>query len=289
MANEAIHSTRTRTETNTNTQANTAINTETDTMMTHQTLTQLRSLKLSGMADALHEQMEQPSMSALSFEERLGLLVQQEVASRDDRKRTRLLSLAHLKYPQAAIEDVDARAGRGVNRSQITSLALGDWIKTGHAVIITGATGSGKTWLACALGQYACRRGHSVTYLRTPRLAEELRVLHGAGSFGKWLIQLAKTDVLILDDWALAPLDASTRADLLEVIDDRAATRGTIITSQLPVEHWHGWIGDVTIADAMLDRLLERTHRITLKAERSLRSPKTAANNAEAPTPPGGQ
>jgi len=241
-------------------------------MMTQQTLTQLRSLKLSGMADALQAQMAQPSMSALSFEERLGLLVQQETASRDDRRRTRLLSLAHLKYPQAAIEDIDTRAGRGIERSQITSLVLGDWIKTGHTVIITGATGTGKTWLACALGQYACRRGHSVTYLRTPRLAEELRVLHGAGSFGKWLLQLAKTDVLILDDWALATLDGSTRADLLEVIDDRAAHRGTIITSQLPVEHWHGWIGDVTIADAMLDRLLERTHRITLKGEKSLRS-----------------
>jgi DNA replication protein DnaC len=243
-------------------------------MMTQQTLTQLRSLKLSGMADALQEQMAQPNMSALSFEERLGLLVQQEVASRDDRRRTRLLSLAHLKYPQAAIEDVDTRAGRGIERSQITSLALGDWIKTGHTVIITGATGTGKTWLACALGQYACRRGHTVTYLRTPRLAEELRVLHGAGSFGKWLVQLAKTDVLILDDWGLAALDANTRADLLEVIDDRAANRGTIITSQLPVEHWHGWIGDVTIADAMLDRLLERTHRITLKGDKSLRSSK---------------
>lgn len=252
-------------------------------MMTQQTLTQLRSLKLSGMADALQQQMAQPNMSALSFEERLGLLVQQEIASRDERRRTRLLSLAHLKYPQAAIEDIDTRAGRGIERSQITSLALGDWIKSGHTVIITGATGTGKTWLACALGQYACRRGHSVTYLRTPRLAEELRVLHGAGSFGKWLVQLAKTDVLILDDWALASLDASTRADLLEVIDDRAANRGTIITSQLPVEHWHGWIGDVTIADAMLDRLLERTHRITLKWEKSLRSPQARSAQKCAP------
>jgi DNA replication protein DnaC len=161
-----------------------------------------------------------------------------------------------------------------VERAQITSLALGDWIKTGHAVIITGATGSGKTWLACALGQYACRRGHTVSYLRTPRLAEELRVHHGAGTFGKWLIQLAKTDVLILDDWALAPLDAGTRADLLEVIDDRAASRGTIICGQLPVEHWHSWIGDVTIADAILDRLLQRTHRITFKGEESMRSPR---------------
>jgi DNA replication protein DnaC len=154
------------------------------------------------MADALQEQLTQPRLGALSFEERLAMLVQRELASRDDRRRTRLLSLARLKYPQATIEDVDTRAGRGVDRGQITSLALGDWIKTGHTVIINGATGSGKTWLACALGQYACRRGHTVSYLRTPRLAEELRVLHGSGGFGKWLIQLAKTDVLILDDWA---------------------------------------------------------------------------------------
>lgn len=186
-------------------------NTKKAPMLTQQTLTQLRSLKLSGMADALQEQLTQPSMSAMSFEERMGLLVDREVCSRDDRRRTRLLSLARLKYPQATIEDVDTRRGRGVERGQITSLALGDWIKTGHTVIINGATGCGKTWLACALGQYACRRGHTLMYMRTPRLAEELRVL---------------------DDWALAPLDASTRADLLEVIDDRAGSKASIITSQ---------------------------------------------------------
>jgi DNA replication protein DnaC len=252
-------------------------------MLTQQTLTQLRSLKLPGMADALQEQLGLPSMGALSFEQRLALLVQSEASSRDARKRTRLLALAKLKYPQATIEDVDTRGGRGIERAQITSLALGEWIKTGHTVIINGATGSGKTWLACALGQYACRRGHTVSYLRTPRLAEELRVLHGAGGFGKWLVQLAKTDVVILDDWAVAALDASTRADLLEIIDDRAATRGTIITSQLPVEHWHGWIGDATIADAMLDRLLQRTHRITLKGE-SLRRAKRAAGGEQEDT-----
>ena len=252
-------------------------------MLTQQTLTQLRSLKLPGMADALQEQLGLPSMGALSFEQRLALLVQSEASSRDARKRTRLLALAKLKYPQATIEDVDTRGGRGIERAQITSLALGEWIKTGHTVIINGATGSGKTWLACALGQYACRRGHTVSYLRTPRLAEELRVLHGAGGFGKWLVQLAKTDVVILDDWAVAALDASTRADLLEIIDDRAATRGTIITSQLPVEHWHGWIGDATIADAMLDRLLQRTHRITLKGE-SLRRAKRAPSGDQEDT-----
>lgn len=262
-------------------------NPEACSMMTQQTLTQLRSLKLSGMGDALQEQLSQPSISSLSFEERLGLLVEREVASRDDRRRARLLSLARLKYPQACIEDVDTRRGRGVDRAQITSLALGDWIKTGHTVIINGATGSGKTWLACALGQYACRRGHTVSYLRTPRLAEELRVLHGAGGFGKWLVLLAKTDVLILDDWAVAALDASTRADLLEIIDDRAATRGTIITSQLPVEHWHSWIGDATIADAMLDRLLQRTHRITLKGESLRRSREKPSGDHESAAAPG--
>ncbi|NML87082.1 MAG: ATP-binding protein [Polaromonas sp.] len=225
------------------------------------------------MVDALQEQLTQPSMSTMSFEERMGLLVDRGVSSRDDRRRTRLLSLAQLKYPQATIEDVDTRRRRGVERGPITTLALGDWIKTGHTVIINGATGCCKTWLACALGQYACRRGHTVVYMRTPRLAEELRVLHGSGGFGKWLLQLAKTDVLILDDWALAPLDASTRADLLEVIDDRAGSKGTIINSQLPEEHWHSWIGDVTIADAMLDRLLQTTCGIVLKGD-SIRRPK---------------
>jgi DNA replication protein DnaC len=138
-------------------------------------------------------------------------------------------------------------------------------------VLISGPTGSGKSWLACALAQHACRRGHSALYLRVPRLAEELRILHGNGGFATWLAALARTDVLILDDWALAPLETSARADLLEMIDDRAGTRPTILTTQLPVEHWHSWIGDPTIADAILDRLLAREHRITLKGE-SLRT-----------------
>ncbi|MNT14032.1 transposase [compost metagenome] len=133
--------------------------------------------------------------------------------------------------------------------------------------MIGGPTGVGKTWLACALAQYACRRGHSVAYLRVPRLAEELRVLHGSGGFGKWLLQMAKTDLIVLDDWAVAPLDAVTRNDLLELIDDRGSTRGLLITAQLPVEHWHGWIGDPTIADAILDRLMHRIHRITLAGD----------------------
>ncbi|WP_343928866.1 IS21-like element helper ATPase IstB [Pigmentiphaga daeguensis] len=224
-------------------------------------------ITLRATADALTEQLTQPAVGAMSFEERLALLVDREILARDQRRYTRLLQKARLKYPNAAIEDLDTRPARGMDRTRITRLVLGDWIKSGYTVTITGPTGSGKTWLACALGQYACRRGHSVSYLRTPRLAEELRILHGAGTFGKWLLALAKTDVLILDDWGLAALEGIARADLMEVIDDRAATRATIITSQLPIEHWHAWIGDATIADAILDRVMQRNQRIVLEGD----------------------
>jgi DNA replication protein DnaC len=244
-------------------------------MMMHTTLAQLRTLKLDGLASGLEDQLTQPGMAAMSFEERLALLVDREIHCRNDRKLVRLLKNAHLKYAQAAIEDIDARAGRGIDRREVMSLALGDWVDAGHSVLITGPTGAGKSWLACALAQYACRRGYSAVYQRVPRLQEELRIRHGSGVFGKWLLQLAKTDVLILDDWGMGAIDSATRSDLLEIIDDRAANRATIITSQLPVEHWHAWIGDATIADAILDRILQRTHRLTLTGD-SLRDPKHA-------------
>lgn len=246
-------------------------------MMMHTTLAQLRELKLEGLSMALQEQLAQPDMSALSFEERFGLLVERELHHRQDRRLERLLKNARLKYSQAAIEDIDSRPGRGVNRAELMSLALGDWVGTGHSILVTGPTGAGKSWLACALAQYACRRGHSALYQRVPRLQEELRIRHGSGAFGKWLLQLAKIDVLLLDDWGMGALDSTTRADLLEVIDDRAAHKATIITSQLPIEHWHAWIGDATVADAILDRIMQRHHRITLTGD-SLRQerPKTA-------------
>ena len=237
-----------------------------------------RQLEAAGNeANALEEQLAQPGLAALSFEERFALLVDREVHCRNDRKLLRLLKNAHLKYGQAAIEDIDTRSGRGVDRREVMSLALGDWVSAGHSVLITGPTGAGKSWLACALAQYACRRGHSALYQRVPRLQEELRIRHGSGTFGKWLIQLAKTDVLVLDDWGMGAIDSTTRSDLLEIVDDRAANRATIITSQLPVEHWHAWIGDATIADAILDRVMQRNHRFTLTGD-SLRAapPKTA-------------
>lgn len=256
-------------------------------MMMNNTLAQLRELKLAGMALAVEEQLSSSASTALCFEERLALMVDREVHHRGDKRRAGLLKRAGLKYPQACIEDVDGRAGRGFERSALTSLALSRWVEDGTAILISGATGSGKSWIACALAQYACRRGHSALYLRTPRLAEELRILHGNGGFARWLAAVARTEVLVLDDWGLAALDGPTRSDLLEVIDDRAGTRPTIVTSQLPVEHWHAWIGDATIADAILDRLLSRSQRLVLKGE-SLRPRKTAgsARVQDAPSEP---
>ena len=236
-------------------------------MMMQTTLAQLRTLKLDGLATGLEEQMTQPGMSAMSFEERLALLIDREVHSRNDRKLVRLLKQARLKYAQATIEDIDTRPTRGVDRRAVMSLALGDWVSAGHSVLITGPTGAGKSWLGCALAQYACRRGYSALYQRVPRLQEELRIRHGSGTFGKWLLQVAKTDVLVLDDWGMGAIDNTTRSDLLEMIDDRAASKATIITSQLPIEHWHAWIGDATIADAILDRIMQRNHRFTLTGD----------------------
>jgi len=236
-------------------------------MMMQTTLAQLRTLKLDGLATALEEQLTQPGMTAMSFEERMALLIDREVHCRNDRKLVRLLKQARLKYAQATIEDIDTRPTRGVDRRAVMSLALGDWVSAGHSVLITGPTGAGKSWLGCALAQYACRRGYSALYQRVPRLQEELRIRHGSGTFGKWLLQVAKTDVLVLDDWGMGAIDNTTRSDLLEVIDDRAANKATIITSQLPIEHWHAWIGDATIADAILDRIMQRNHRFTLTGD----------------------
>lgn len=240
-------------------------------MLMQQTLTRLRALKLDGMARAFEEQSAQPASHGLGFEERFGLLVDREVLWRDTRRLERLLKQARLKYPGACLEDLDTRAARGLDAHLISTLASCDWVRGGQSVIATGQTGLGKSWIACALASQACRHGFSALYARFSRLLEELRIAHGDGSFSRRLAQLARIDVLVLDDWALAPIGAAERSDLLELIDDRTTGRSTIITSQLPVAHWHEYLAEPTLADAILDRLVHNSHRIELHGTESLR------------------
>lgn len=236
-------------------------------MLTHTTATTLRSLKLTGMATAFEEQLTQPPTQSLSFEERFGLLVDRERTHRDDKRLQRLLKQARLKQSNACIENVDHRAGRGLDKSLIASLASCDWIRHHHNVLITGPSGSGKTWIACALANQACRQGLSALYVRVPRLFEELTIAHADGSFGRRLAQFAKADVVVLDDFGLSKIGHAERSDLLEIIDDRINAKATIVTSQLPVDQWHTYLNDPTLADAILDRVVHASHRLELMGE----------------------
>ena len=232
-------------------------------MLKQQTREQLHALKLTGILDALEQQQAQPETHDLAFEERFALLVDREVLYRENRRLARLLKAARLRV-DACVEDLDYRHPRGLQKSRMAQLASGDWIRQSLNLCHTGPTGCGKTWIACALGNQACRQGLSVRYLRLPTLLEQLRIAHGDGSYVRLMGQLLKTDLLILDDWGIQALTNPQRNDLMEVIEDRHDRRSTLIASQLPIDHWHEYIGEATLADAILDRLLHGAHRLNL-------------------------
>jgi len=242
-------------------------------MLNHPTLDKLQTLRLTGMLKALREQMQMPDISDLSFEERLGLLIDREMTERHDRRLKTRLRQAKLRL-SAALEDIDYRHPRGLDKSLMTALASCQWVRDRRNILITGPTGIGKTWISCALGQAACRQGYTTLYLRLPRLLQELPIAKGDGRYPKLMAALARTDVLILDDWALAKLNDDHRRDLLEVLEDRHDRKSTLVSSQFPLEHWHEALGDPTLADAILDRLVHNAYRINLKGE-SMRKNKT--------------
>lgn len=235
-------------------------------MLAHPTSDRLLALGLTGMARALDEQRRIPACDAMSFEERLGLLVDREAAERDSRRLATRLKFAALRHA-ACVEDADLRTPRGLDRAVFAHLADGGWIGRAENLLITGATGLGKSWIACALGPKACRDGRSVLYHRVPRLFEALAIARGDGRYARTLKTIARAELLILDDWGLAPLTAAERRDLLEIFEDRHGRAATIVTSQLPVDAWHDVIGDPTLADAILDRLVHNAHRLELAGE----------------------
>jgi DNA replication protein DnaC len=235
-------------------------------MLANPSYERLVTLGLTGMAKAFDDQLRQADADALTFEQRLGLMIDREVTERENRRLVTRLKFASLRQ-NAIIEDIDLRTPRGIDRGLFAKLVDGDWIDRKHNLLITGATGTGKSWIACALGHKACRDNRSVLYHRLPRLLEALALARGDGRYARLLKTLARVELLILDDWGLAPLTSEQRRDLLEVIDDRHQRGSTIITSQVPIDHWHEVIGNPTIADAVLDRLIHNAHRLSLKGD----------------------
>jgi DNA replication protein DnaC len=252
-------------------------------MFTNQTMEKLEALGLSAMAAGLAEQLSAPgTYDELAFADRLGLLADKEADARDSRRLAARLKAAKLRYP-AAVEDIDFRAPRGLDRSVTLALAQGAWVRQHHNVLVTGPTGCGKSFVACALANSAIRQGHTALYLRTPRLLDDLALGRADGRYARTLAQLARVGVLVLDDFLLSPAPVEACRDLLEVIEDRSGLRSTLVASQLPVDKWHPSMADPTLADAVLDRVCQAAHRIALRgASMRKRQPPTEepANNA---------
>ncbi len=245
-------------------------------MLTHPTLDKIEQLRLFGMAKAFREQFQNQQATTLSFEERLGLLIDREVSDRENRRLATRLRTAKLRI-SAVVEDIDFRQARGLDKQLVLSLASNAWITEHHHILITGPTGVGKSYLACALAHKACRDGHVVLYHRLPQLLEDLAVSHHDGRYRRMMKGLLKAELLVLDDFGLASLTTGQQRDLLEIIEDRYDRRSTLVTSQLPVKHWHDMLADPTLADAILDRLVHNAYKIELKGE-SMRKSKSKIN-----------
>lgn len=250
-------------------------------MLSIPTEDKLRSLKLLGMLKAFHEQQSQPEVAQMSFDERLGILVDRESTERDSRRIASRLRQAHLRQ-DACIENLDYSQHRGLDKSMIKALTTGQWLKDHLNVLITGPCGVGKSFIACALSHKACLLGHTALYVRAPRLFNDLALAKGDGRYQRLMKSLAKTSLLVIDDWGLSTLNDSERADLLEVIEERHNVQSTIVTSQLPVKHWHDVIGNATLADAILDRLVHNAYTIELKGD-SMRKIKNQKTNTVTP------
>lgn len=253
-------------------------------MLSHPTLDQLHALGLHGMAKAFIDAETSPEAGSLNHAEWLALLLDRETALRTEKRLGARMRYAKLRQ-QASPEDIDYRAARSLDRALVQKLLTGAWIAAHESVLISGPTGIGKSWLACALGQKACRLNHSVLYLRVPKLFSDLAMARGDGQYARIMRTVSRVEVLILDDWGLAPLDANARHDLLEILEERHGRRSTVVTSQLPVDRWHDIIGDPTYADAILDRLVHTAHRIALDGD-SLRKARTRGGIPKAPSNP---
>lgn len=250
-------------------------------MLVNPTIEKLVRLKLTGMRQALEEQFQLPEVVELSFEDRLGLLIDREITERENRRLKRRLSVAKLRQ-QACMEDIDYRHRRGLDKSLMVELTSCEWITQSKNILIIGPTGVGKTYLACALANKACRNGLDAQYIRLPKFLYELKIARADGSYLKRLAQLSKMDLLVLDDWGLNTLSDEQRRDLLEVLEERYANSSTLIASQIPTEHWHELIGDPTIADAILDRLVHNAYKVILEGESMRKHRAMTTKNKEA-------